>query len=133
MSREQRLTLLGVSCIVASVTMATANDPLPSLVRIPLGLFMVFGGPGFALICAVFRERQFSRGELLLASVGASIAITICAAVFLAAIPIGLSRLSLAIALGGCTLILSASAIWRIWMRHDPRHARGGVSRGIGP
>ena len=78
--------------------------------------------PGFALVCAVLPDRQLSRGERLLASVGMSLAITVCAAVALAAAPVGLSRQSIAVALGvvhaglfavhrGGTRILSRSRV----------------------
>jgi uncharacterized membrane protein len=73
---------------------------------------MVFVVPGFAAVCAVLSRRELSPGERVLASLGISLAISVCMSVLLAATPIGLTRSSLAAVLGGGTVVLSICA-WR--------------------
>jgi uncharacterized membrane protein len=102
-----------MSCIVSIITAAISDIAGFQIVRIVLGLLIVLLLPGFALVSAVVAERQFSASEYLLASVGASLAISTVAAVALGAAPIGLTRLSFSIVLGGCTLILSAIVVLR--------------------
>jgi uncharacterized membrane protein len=127
-----RLVLLVGSCTVALVTVATASIAVPHFVRIALGVLIVLILPGFAFVCAVLPEGQLSRGERLLASVGISLAMTTCAAVLLAAMPIGLSRQSLAIVLGGSTIMLSTCAGYRFRAIYFSRRNRVIVSKGIG-
>ena len=104
--RQPRLMLLGGACLVAVLTIVTTHADVPH-VRIVLGILMVLFVPGFSLVCAVLPQRQLTRGERLLASVGMSLAVTVCASVALAAAPIGLSRQSVAVALGVFTLVCS--------------------------
>jgi uncharacterized membrane protein len=111
--RPGRLTALAGTCLLASLTMATADITIPQAIRVTLGVLIVFLLPGFAVVCAVFPARQLSRGERLLASLGISLAVTTCTAVTLGATPIGLSRVSFAVVLGGCTLMVSIYA----WIR----------------
>jgi uncharacterized membrane protein len=108
--KRGRLRLLVGACLVSSVTVATANVALPPAMRIALGALMVLILPGFAVSCAFFPDGQLSRDELLLASVGMSLAMATCAAVLLGAMPTGLSRGSLAAVLGGSTIVLSIYA-----------------------
>lgn len=126
----KRLAILAGSCLVAFLTVATTDIAVPQVVRIALGLLIVFIVPGFALVCAVLPEQQLPRGERLLASVGMSLAMAISAAVLLAATPIGISRLSLAVALGGCTLVSSICAVYR--GGYHARRSRAGASSGTG-
>ena len=96
------------------------------MVRIALGVLIVFIVPGFALVCAVLPERQFSSSERLLASVGASVAVAISVAVLLGATPVGLSRLSFSVVLGICTLIFSDLALYRSGVGYHARRGLGG-------
>jgi uncharacterized membrane protein len=86
----------------------------------------VFVVPGLSFVCATLPELQ-SWVERLLASVGISIIVATCAAVLLAATPIGFSRQPLGELLGGIAAVLSvgglyrsrlAAAVWelRAWM-----------------
>ncbi|MBV8861027.1 MAG: DUF1616 domain-containing protein, partial [Mycobacterium sp.] len=96
----------------ASVAMATgyagysAIAPLrvPYAVEVVLGLLMVFVVPGWSLVCTAFPELE-SWVEQLLASVAISITVATCAAVLLAAAPIGFSRQSFAESLGGVAVM----------------------------
>lgn len=106
----QRLLLLSGTCLAASLTVATANVALPQAVRIALGVPIVLLLPGFAIVCAVLPGLQLSGSECLLASVGASLAMTTGACVLLGATPIGLSRESLGVTLGGITIAVSIYA-----------------------
>ena len=54
-----------------------------------------------------------SSGERLLASVGLSLTVATCAAVLLAATPVGLSGESLGVLLGGFTIVLSICGVYR--------------------
>ena len=129
--KQERLVLLAGSCIVALLTVATADIAVPQVVRIALGVLMVFVLPGFGLVCAVLPERQLSRGKRLLASLGMSLVMATSAAVLLAATPIGLFRLSLAVALGGCTLATSIYALFRSRVGHYRLRSRESASKGI--
>ena len=130
--KRERIVLLVGSCLVGLLTVATAYVAVPQAARIALGVLIVFVVPGFALVCSVLPERQFSRGERLLASVGMSLAVAISAAVLLGATPIGLSRLSLAVVLGACTVIFSCWAVYRARGGYYPQRGHGGASKGAG-
>jgi uncharacterized membrane protein len=75
-------------------------------------LLMVFVVPGLSLVCAALPEPQ-SWVEGLLASVGISVSLATCAAVLLAATPIGFSRQPLGESLGGIAVVLSLGGIYR--------------------
>ena len=101
MNRRQ-FAPLAVTCLVAALTVATAYvDVVPQFVRIVFGLLIVFVVPGFAAVCAVLPKSQLACEEHLIAILGISLAMATCAAMLLAAAPIGLSRESFAVALGG--------------------------------
>jgi len=121
--RRGQVVLLALASCIALTTLATVKVPIPQVMRIVLGLWLVFVLPGFAFVSAVLSDRHLSRSEHLLASVGLSVAVTICAAVALAAMPVGLSRLSLTAVLTGCTLVGSVAAVLR-------SEFRGAQSRG---
>ncbi len=106
--------------------MTTAHVNLLPGLRLVLGILIVFLVPGFALVTAVLPDRQLSRSERLLASIGLSVVTTVCAAVALAAVPIGLSRQSIGVALGLVTLLCSAIAAYRIYRGEGQRPARSG-------
>src|SRR5664280_2434274 len=111
--KGRRHSLLLGSCVVGILTVGTSYIEVPQIVRVVLGLLIVFVVTGFALVSAIFPEPQFSMGEYLLASIGMSLAMATAAAVALGAAPIGLSRQSFAVVLGSCTLILSIFAVFR--------------------
>jgi uncharacterized membrane protein len=71
-----------------------------------LGLLMVFVVPGWALVWAAFPNLQ-SWVERVLASVAISIVVSTCAAVLLAATPVGFSRQPFGVVLGGIAVALS--------------------------
>jgi len=131
MKSTRRLLLLLGACLVAALTMVTANIAVPAVVRIALGVLSVFLVPGFALVCAALPQRELSSSERLLASVGMSIAISICAAVLLGALPIGLSKISFAYVLGTCTLILSAVSGLRVLLDGHQQRNRANAPKGI--
>jgi uncharacterized membrane protein len=106
--------LITGSFLLASATMASATTAFPNSVRIALGVLIVFVLPGFVGACGALPDRTLSWGERLLASVGLSLAIATCTAVLLAALPLGLSRKSFAVGLGGVTIALSIVAFVRI-------------------
>lgn len=111
MNIGRREALLGTLC-AASLTMLIipfADDVL----RVTLGMLTVFFLPGFAATYAVFPARQLSRTDRMLASLGISLAAAVCTCVLLAALPVGLTRDSLSIALGGGTVLVSAYALFR--------------------
>lgn len=115
--KRGRLALLVLSCLVGVAVIATSNITVPQLVRIALGVATVFAIPGFVLISAVLPAKRLASSERLLASIGTSLSMSICAAVFLAATPIGLTRMSFGGVLGGCTIILSMIAFCQIVRR----------------
>ena len=119
--RPTRLTALAGTCFVAFVAVATANIALPKAVQIMLGLLMVFLLPGFAVVSAVLPPWRLSSSERLLASLGISVAVVTCTAVLLAATPIGLSRISLAVTIGVGTIVMSICAWFRTPLADDVR------------
>src|SRR5580698_6579208 len=108
------LVLITGSFLLASATVASATTALPNSVRIALGVLIVFVLPGFVGACGALPDRTLGWGERLLASVGLSLAMATCSAVLLAALPLGLSRKSFAVGLGGVTIVLSVVAFVRI-------------------
>ena len=114
--KRGHFVLLTMSCLVGVLTVATSDVAKFEIARAALGLLLVLVVPGFALVSAALPKSQFSFGEYLLASVGASLAISTTTAVVLGAAPVGLTRLSFSIVLGCCTVVLSIAAgvRWRI-------------------
>jgi uncharacterized membrane protein len=104
--------LYAVGCAsVATATGYVGYSPsaavlVPHAVQIVLGLLMVFVVPGLSLVRAALLEFR-SWVERLLACVGISVTVAICACVLLAATPIGFSRQPLAELLGGVVILLS--------------------------
>jgi uncharacterized membrane protein len=130
--RPRRLwffTLYVAGCAsVATATGYAGYSPVrvPHAGEIVLGLLMVFVVPGLSVVCAALPERQ-SWVEGLLASVGISVSVATCAAVLLAATPIGFSRQPFGELLGGVAVVMSlgglhrsrlAATVWelRAWM-----------------
>ena len=122
MRRGFRLSLIA-TCVVAAAAMAIATTGTPEVFRMILGLLLVFVLPGYALECAAVPQHS-SSVERLLATAGLSLAVAICTAVLLAALPVGLSRESLALTLGGLTIVLSVCAAFRTAHSEDPSHPR---------
>lgn len=91
------------------------NVPFLQFSRIMFGLLLVCALPGFATVCALLPASELSLGERILASVGASLAITVCVAVLLAVSPIGLSKNSAAVTLGLGTAAMSVWALRRTY------------------
>ena len=108
--KPQRLTVIFGTGAVALLATIAEGIAAPQAVRIVLGIPLVLFLPGFAAVCAVLPGQELSWGERILASLGASIAITVCVAVLLAATPIGLSRGSAAAVLGIGTVALALYA-----------------------
>jgi uncharacterized membrane protein len=124
--KRSQLILLIVSCFIGVAAVATSDLTRIEFanfdfVRVVLGLLLVFVAPGFALVSAVISKSQFSYGECALASLGTSLAISTISAVALAASPAGVTRLSLSIVLGCCTVVLSLVAVVRSLIHNYPR------------
>ena len=103
-----------VSAAAVCALVATVMEcvPVPQTARILPGVLEVFFLPGFAVVSAVLPARDMSVGGHLLASVGASVAITVCASTLLGA-TVGLAQRSIALALGALTLV----AFFFAWLR----------------
>ena len=107
-------TLRAITATAACAVLAGVIEyvAVPQAVRIIPGVLMVFFLPGFATVRAVLPARNMSGGELVLACVGVSVVITVCASVLLGA-TVGLSQRSTAAALGGLTLVACFFALLR--------------------
>lgn len=116
-----RSTVLVSACIVTALEMGSALVETPQLARIVLGVLVIFFLPGFGLISAVVNDRQLSQVEVLLATLGSSLAISTCVAVLLGATPVGLSRRSFAISLGGITIVLYVLALIKLKLSNGQR------------
>lgn len=119
----RRDTAIVIAGSLGCLAIAAANLDVPGPVRVLVGVPLLFVLPGFSLVSAVTPRKELSAGERLVASLGASIAITACSAVLLGA-TIGLSARSAA-ALLGCVTIAASACAWR----RTPRPARGGRHR----
>jgi Protein of unknown function (DUF1616) len=115
--RQCFFTLYVAGC--ASVASATgyvgfgvAPMHVPHAVQVVLGLLMVFVVPGWSLVWAVLPELN-SWVERLVASVAISVTVSTCAAVLLAATPMGFSRQPLGDLLGGFVVALSFGGLHR--------------------
>ena len=93
-------TLRAISATAACTLVVVVIEyvAVPQMVRIIPGALMVFFLPGFATVHAVSPAKDMSSGERLLASVGVSVVIGVCASVLLGA-TVGLSQRSVAVAL----------------------------------
>jgi uncharacterized membrane protein len=118
--KRRRLLLLSATGLAAALTVVAANIPFPPPVRIALGILIVFVLPGFAILCALFPGPKLSPGELLLASLGTSLAITAYVSVLLGTTPMGLSQESLAVTLGATTIAVSVLAGVRVHSADAP-------------
>jgi uncharacterized membrane protein len=110
--RLERPTVIALAGVVALLAAVVEVTSVPQAVRIVLGVPLVLILPGYVTMCAVLPVREISRAESMLAILGASIAISTCASVLLAAVPIGLSRGSTATTLGVGTAAVATYA-WR--------------------
>jgi uncharacterized membrane protein len=108
----RQIVLVGVF-LIASLVVIFAMFAVPQSIRIVPGVLIIFILPGFVILSAVHPDLQLSWIELVLASLGISVSMTTCVAVLLAATPVGLSRSSFAIALGGITMACSIYAFER--------------------
>jgi uncharacterized membrane protein len=109
----QRLTVIIGTGVVALLAAIAELIGAPQAVRVVLGIPLVLVLPGFAAVCAVLPGRELSSGERALATLGISLAISICISTLLAATPIGLSKGSAATVLGVGTAAVALCA----WMR----------------
>jgi uncharacterized membrane protein len=100
----------GAAALLAGLAEAVGA---PEVVRVVLGVPLVLVLPGFAAVSALLPGRELSLAEHMLASLGASVAISICVSVLLAATPIGLSKGSAAAVLS----VGTAAAALYAWAR----------------
>ena len=123
--KGERMPLLAGTLLASALALITASFALPEALRVALGVPMLLLLPGFALICVVLPGRRLSRDELLIASMGSSLAMTACACVLLGATSVGLTRESLALLLGGGTMALSvvAGAREHRWIQGHQSHS----------
>jgi uncharacterized membrane protein len=111
--RLDRLNAIAATGVVALLAAIAEGIGAPQGVRVVLGILLVLALPGFAAVCALIPGRELSRGELMVASLGASVAISLCVSISLAATPVGLSKGSAAAVLGVGTAALALGA----WVR----------------
>ena len=114
-----RLNAVSAAAVCALVTTVIECVPVPQAARIIPGFLLICILPGFAAVRAVLPATEMSVGERLLASVGASIAIAVCASVTLGA-TVGLTQRSAAVSLGALTFAACSLA----WLR-EGREGRG--------
>jgi uncharacterized membrane protein len=108
----ERPTVIAAAGAAALLAAAAEIISAPVAVRVLLGIPLVLILPGYVAMCAVLPGREISRVEGMLATLGASLAISTSASVLLAALPIGLSRASAAATLGVVTAAVAIYA-WR--------------------
>lgn len=108
----RRSTLIG-SCVLASLVVVSGVVEVPQVLRIVLGVTIVFVLPGMVSLSTAGQSLNLSRTEFALASLGISVATATCVAVLLGITPIGLDRTSFAVALGGITAAGSIIALAR--------------------
>jgi hypothetical protein len=123
MRRRGHLDALAAGAILAAVVVALGIAPAP--VRFALALPLLLGVPGYAVTRAAFAGRALDAAQLILLSVGLSVALAALLALVLD-ITLGLRPAAWAIALAGVTVGASAVAAAR---RRDlePRRPRPAV------
>jgi uncharacterized membrane protein len=97
------------SGLAGAAGMLAVVPGMPGPLRVLLGAPLLLFWPGLAVVRAVLPRGTLSRSEMLLAGLGVSMAVSVCAAVLLGA-SIGLSGVSFAAFLGGITVAASAGA-----------------------
>jgi uncharacterized membrane protein len=108
---------------VASLVVISAFVEIPEGARVALGVPIVFVLPGFVALSVAGRTVQLSWTESMLASLGISVAVATCVAMLLAAMPVGLSRSSFALVLGGSTMVGSTYALAKARLGPDKYEA----------
>ena len=116
-----RSTVLTGACVIASLVVLTALVEIPQGLRIIPGLLIVFFLPGFVVLSSFGSTLHLSWPEFVLASLGISVSVATCVAVLLGAMPIGLSRFSFAIVLGGGTVIGAIYALVKAGLKPGRR------------
>ena len=109
MLRRFRDLILVYAVAVLAILVAASPAPWKALVAVPLVLFT----PGYALVKALFLDREVKLPERLLFSVGLSIAITILGGMLLNLTSWGLQRFSVSLLLALVTMVASLIAILR--------------------
>jgi hypothetical protein len=104
MSESIRRSTLIVSCALAFLVIGCTIIETPQILRVALGITIIFVLPGLVALSAAGQSLQLSWIEIALGSLAISVATSICVAMLLAATPIGLGRASFAIVLGGITM-----------------------------
>jgi uncharacterized membrane protein len=117
--RTVRPLSLAVASFFGLAAVVSAAVPTPEVILVAIGVPMAFFVPGLALVCVAVPDWRWSE-ERLAASVGLSVAIATCVTVLLAATGIGLTRPSLAVSLGGITILLSMYGFTRSKTTHPP-------------
>lgn len=102
---------LVVAFIFSLLLMMSAILHMPLGMRIVLGVVAVFFLPGFSVLSVCDSGKSLPWPEFLFASLGTSMAVSTCAAVLLGATPIGLSSSTLAVVLGGISLVLCLCSV----------------------
>ncbi len=115
------LRAISATAVLALMSIVIEYAAVPQTARIIPGVLMVFFLPGFAAVCAVLPAKDVTSGQRLLASIGVSVVITVCASVLLGA-TVGLSQKSAAVALGVITLLECLFAVRR--ERRDRRRVK---------
>jgi len=110
--RPVRLTMIIAAGAVALLATVAEIFGTPQALRVALGIPLVLLLPGYVTLCAVLPQRELSLAERALATLGGSMAISTCVSVLLAALPVGLSRVSGATTLGIGTAAVALYA-WR--------------------
>ncbi|HXZ04113.1 MAG TPA: DUF1616 domain-containing protein [Ktedonobacteraceae bacterium] len=110
--------------IVAVALVFTVPSDWPSLRILTLPLAFVL--PGYAMMRALFRGKQFGNAEYITFSLGLSLAIVILSGLVLNSTPYGLQERSWAVILGSITLGASAVAILRQMRQGEASRWRSG-------
>jgi hypothetical protein len=113
MTRWQRRAALGIALVAAGVMMATTSAVALQPLRLIVGVPIVFALSGAAILWAAVPELVLTWVERGVASIGISLAVAIASWVLVGSTPIGLTRVSVAVALGGITVVAAVVALLR--------------------
>ena len=94
-----RLAILRAAALLSVVTALLAGTAPPMALRVPVGLLMTLVFPGFAVLSAAAPRLRLSIPERALATVALSICCDVCCGLVLGGTRIGLTPISVALAL----------------------------------
>jgi uncharacterized membrane protein len=117
----RRIALVVITAVASLMVVAALTTP-PQAIRLVLTLPVVFALSGAASLWASYPRLELGSAERFTASIGLSLAITVVCWVLVGSTPLGITRISVGVALGGLTVAAALIALARTFARERPDH-----------